>query len=202
MNERNESKSAYELQAHLRPTQSRRVVRIDLPVKSNEKSTFLPQDLGDETANTAGGSTAMNISTASTSSPSVKKPTPITLGPPRTGAEFEGLWNRLKADPSRRLDLMRMTAPDAIPSIFKSGIAPRIFTGIVRLCLEGHISKTLSTAFPILKALTKIPRFDMAVMFITGSERKELQSAWDRAVLMNEETIEQDMSLLRKKYKL
>ena len=94
-----------------------------------------------------------------------------------------------------------MLSPDAVSSVFKGGVAAPIFSGIIRLCLEGCISNKLSTAVSILTAMTSVPRFDMAVMFITGSAKKELQSLWDEAAAASSSERE-DLVLLRKKYKL
>ena len=98
-----------------------------------------------------------------------------------------------------------MLSPDAVSSVFKSGVAAPIFTGIVRLCLEGCAANTLSTGVAILNAMTNVPRFDMAVMFITGKEKKELQILWDQAAAVLLERVagsEEDIASLRNKYRL
>ena len=94
-----------------------------------------------------------------------------------------------------------MLSPYKVSSIFRSGITAPILTGIIRLCLEGYISNRLSTATHILNEITKTPRFAMAVMFITGAERKELQDIWDVAGSC-EIDMREDLGMLREKYKL
>jgi tetratricopeptide (TPR) repeat protein len=212
VNERNDSKTAYELEARLRPTQPRRVVKINLKKKREDPASQTmetvappPACLDVETPATASRAATTTFTSSSSSSSSSKKPI-VNIVAPRTGAEFESLWNRLKTNPDRRMELMRLISPGEVSSIFKSGVAAPIFTGIIRLCLEGCASNTLSTAVPMLTAMTSIPRFDMAVMFITGGARKELQNMWNQAASErsgdDDARGSDDLMLLRKKYKL
>lgn len=222
--ERDNSKTAYELHARLRPTQPRRVVKINVAQKKKKIATEDKNDdkmpvkeivvtpstseayVGDPTAGTKFAPAAMTATkTTAQKTLSPKKMPTINIIAPRTGAEFESMWNRLKIDPGRRMELVRVLSPDAVSSVFKSGVAASIFTGIVRLCLEGYAANTLSTGVAILSALTNVPRFDMAVMFVTGKEKKELQILWDQAAAALLERVagsEEDIESLRNKYRM
>jgi len=251
VDERKNSKTAYELEAEIRPTQARRVVKIDaknasfpssptiIAVPSSSEALESPSITSTAAEEAAASSSeeqngskfraqeiesAVQPSVASSSSLPVaslasasglaaslptavidsagsrlaSKPYPV----PRNGAEFERVWKRLNNEPDGHLELIRMISPDMVSSIFRAGISAPILIGVIRLCLEGYISNMLSSATGILNEITKTPRFDMAVMFITGTERKELQGIWDVAAGSRESGTREDLVMLRKKYKL
>ena len=56
------------------------------------------------------------------------------------------------------------------------------FADVVGACLEGYLRNVFPAAVSMLSALARTPRFDMAVMFVVGSAKRELQVAWDRAM--------------------
>jgi len=246
VHERNSSKTAYELEAEIRPTQARRVVKIGVknasssptiiavpsssyamesPVitstsseeaaasnsEEQNESKFRAEEIGSAVQPSVASSSSLPVTSASgltvplptavidsAGSRVTSKPYPV----PRNGAEFERVWKRLNNEHDGHLELIRALSPDMVSSIFRTGITAHILTGVIRLCLEGYISNTLSTSTGILNEITKTPRFDMAVMFITGTERKELQGIWDVAAGSREIGTREDLVMLRKKYKL
>jgi len=106
---------------------------------------------------------------------------PLTI--PRTGTEFESTWKSLAKDngTGRRLQLLRTIPASALPRIFKEALTAPILTGVLETTLEELSPIDGPAAAALLHALTTTPRFDMAVMFITGKQKLNLQNLWNAA---------------------
>ena len=112
------------------------------------------------------------------------------LATPRTCAEFEASWKRLKSDPDdtrRRALLASMDARD-VPTLFRGGVPTSVFADVVAAALGDFGAPTLaagggSRLIDFLEALTRTPRFDVAVLFVAGGKQKRAMArAWDEAV--------------------
>jgi tetratricopeptide (TPR) repeat protein len=100
------------------------------------------------------------------------------LATPRTCAEFEAAWKRVKSDPedTRRRALLASIAPRDVPTLFRGGVPTNVFPGVVAAALG-------EPAFvELLEALTQTPRFDVAVLFVAGAAKKAMTRAWDEAI--------------------
>lgn len=205
--ERDESKSAFELEANVRPTQARRVVPIEVRESTLVSGEVTKHTQARDELQTKTGLKAVTIvdskegmrtvaktemrqraevqrgeMSVRTSAETSAETRPKLVVAPRTGAEFERSWKRFRDDADRRFDLLRAISPTAIPVIFKSGVPSTAFADVVGACLEGYLRNALPAAVSMLSALARTPRFDMAVMFVVGSPKRELQVAWDRAI--------------------
>ena len=205
--ERDESKSAFELEANVRPTQARRVVPIEVrestPVsgevikhtRARDELQTKPEAKADMIVDPKEGVSTVDktemrhrvevqrgeISVRPSAETSSERRPKLVVAP-RTGAEFERSWKRFRYDADRRFELLRAISPTAIPVIFKNGVPSTAFADVVGACLEGYLRNVFPAAVSMLSALARTPRFDMAVMFVVGSAKRELQVAWDRAM--------------------
>ena len=109
------------------------------------------------------------------------------LATPRTCAEFEAAWKRVKSDPedTRRRALLASIDPRDVPTLFRGGVPTNVFPDIVAAALGDAAGKnrTGGPAFvELLEALTQTPRFDVAVLFVAGAAKKAMTRAWDEAI--------------------
>ena len=107
------------------------------------------------------------------------------LAAPRTCAEFEAAWKRVKSDPddTRRRALLASVDARDVPSLFRAGVPTSVFPDVVAAAL-GAASKTPEgpALVAFLEALTRAPRFDVAVLFVAGGAKRAMTRAWDEAV--------------------
>ena len=112
------------------------------------------------------------------------------LATPRTCAEFEASWKRLKSDPddTRRRTLLASVDARDVPTLFRGGVPTSVFAEVVAAALGDFGAPTLaagggSRLIDFLEALTRTPRFDVAVLFVAGGKQKRAMArAWDEAV--------------------
>ena len=112
------------------------------------------------------------------------------LATPRTCAEFEASWKRLKSDPddTRRRTLLASVDARDVPTLFRGGVPTSVFAEVVAAAL-GDVAAPMPAAggrsrlVDFLEALTRTPRFDVAVLFVAGGKQKRAMArAWDEAV--------------------
>ena len=96
----------------------------------------------------------------------------------------------MKSDPDdtrRRALLASMDARD-VPTLFRGGVPTSVFADVVAAALGDFGAPTLaagggSRLIDFLEALTRTPRFDVAVLFVAGGKQKRAMArAWDEAV--------------------
>lgn len=112
------------------------------------------------------------------------------LATPRTCAEFEASWKRLKSDPddTRRRTLLASVDARDVPTLFRGGVPTSVFAEVVAAALGDVAAPTpaaggCSRLVDFLEALTRAPRFDVAVLFVAGGKQKRAMArAWDEAV--------------------
>ena len=208
-------KSAYERQANVRVTAARRAVPVTVPPRdyaahaapppppvpdaavfsppSSPPSLEVLEDRGDD-RDAAGPPSAVTPKTkkegAKAPRGSARRGLDKPLATPRTCAEFEASWKRLKSDPddTRRRTLLASVDARDVPTLFRGGVPTSVFAEVVAAALGDVAAPTpaaggCSRLVDFLEALTRAPRFDVAVLFVAGGKQKRAMArAWDEAV--------------------
>ncbi|KAJ3015898.1 RNA polymerase II-associated protein 3 [Thoreauomyces humboldtii] len=116
------------------------------------------------------------------------KPTSANaLTVPKTMYEFERDWKSIKNDGSALYSYIKAINPADFLKIFKSSLESDYLARITSVLLEkGKELKDVTVAYEILKALSRLPRFDMTLMFLSKKEQQVVRDIF--TWLRSEET--------------
>ncbi|XP_068341855.1 uncharacterized protein [Pyrus communis] len=123
------------------------------------------------------------------------------ITPPTTAYQFEVSWRDLSGDSALQASLLKSVSPSALPQIFKNALTVPILIDIIK-CVATFFVEEMELAVNYLENLTKVPRFDTLIIFLSSSNKADLDKIWDE-VFYNEATpIEYSEKLgnLRAKY--
>ena len=149
-----------------------------------------PPARGDEVAPDArdASAAAARANRAARPARRVSKP----LATPRTCAEFEAAWKRVKSDPDdtrRRALLASINARDVPTRLFRAGVPTSVFADVVVAALGADSARgdrpnrTRGPALvEFLEALARTPRFEVAVLLAAGGAKRAMTREWDEAV--------------------
>eukprot|EP00241_Pyramimonas_parkeae_P015507 CAMPEP_0114309490 /NCGR_PEP_ID=MMETSP0059-20121206/18663_1 /TAXON_ID=36894 /ORGANISM="Pyramimonas parkeae, Strain CCMP726" /LENGTH=540 /DNA_ID=CAMNT_0001433289 /DNA_START=37 /DNA_END=1660 /DNA_ORIENTATION=- len=138
----------------------------------------------------------------------VEKARKAAMNMPKSGLEFERSWKAISKDDVAQTEFLKALDGSKLPHIFKDSLSASIVCTVLRALLPRintaeEDSSRCAHWVGLLEGLTKVPRFDMTVMFLTGKEKKELQLLWDTSTASLAGTgLEGKIQGLRKKYKL
>ncbi|GLT66831.1 hypothetical protein SLA2020_391770 [Shorea laevis] len=108
------------------------------------------------------------------------------INPPNTAYQFEVSWRALSADRALQVHLLKVTSPSALPQIFKNALSASMLVDIVK-CVATFFREEMDLAVKYLEKLTKVPRFNMLIMFLSPTDKADLLKVWDE-VFCNEAT--------------
>ncbi|GMI79390.1 Spaghetti, tetratricopeptide repeat 5 [Hibiscus trionum] len=100
------------------------------------------------------------------------------ISPPNTAYQFEVSWKALSGDRSLQAHLLKVTSPTALPHIFKNAMTASMLVDIVK-CVATFFREEMDLAIKYLENLTKVPRFDMLVLFLSPTDKADLLKVWD-----------------------
>ncbi|XP_039048808.1 RNA polymerase II-associated protein 3-like isoform X1 [Hibiscus syriacus] len=100
------------------------------------------------------------------------------ISPPSTAYQFEASWKALSGDSSLQAHLLKVTSPTALPHIFKNALSASMLVDIVK-CVATFFREEMDLAIKYLENLTKVPRFDMLVLFLSPKDKADLLKVWD-----------------------
>ncbi|CAL2244887.1 unnamed protein product [Prunus armeniaca] len=101
------------------------------------------------------------------------------ITPPNSAYQFEVSWRGISGDNARQTSLLKAISPSALPQIFKNSLTVPILLDI--------INEEMDLAVNYLDNLTRVPRFDTLIMFLSSSDNADVVKIWDD-VLDNEAT--------------
>ncbi|KAB2006000.1 hypothetical protein ES319_D11G310200v1 [Gossypium barbadense] len=107
-----------------------------------------------------------------------------SISPPNTAYQFEVSWRALSGDRSLQAHLLKVTSPSALPQIFKNAMSASMLVDIVK-CVATFFREDVDLAIKYLENLTKVPRFDMLILFLSPTDKADLLKVWDE-VFCNE----------------
>ncbi|XWS58095.1 hypothetical protein CRYUN_Cryun08bG0005400 [Craigia yunnanensis] len=106
------------------------------------------------------------------------------ISPPNTAYQFEVSWRALSGDCALQAHLLKVMSPSSLPQIFKNALSASMLVDIVK-CVATFFREEVDLAIKYLENLTKVPRFDMLIMFLSPADKADLLKVWDE-VFCNE----------------
>ncbi|KAG8005820.1 RNA polymerase II-associated protein 3 [Nibea albiflora] len=119
--------------------------------------------------------------------------------PPTNSFHLEADLRKIGNKPDVVYRYLRQIKPDAYRSIFHNSLEPDILNQILRTLHGFYIkNEAPATTLEILGSLASVGRFDMAVMFMSSTEKKVLKEVFD--FLHQAELEGSSVTALQKKY--
>ncbi|NXG94011.1 RPAP3 protein, partial [Stercorarius parasiticus] len=95
---------------------------------------------------------------------------------PANSFQLEADFRKLKDCPENMYLYLKQIEPSLYPKLFQKSLDPDLFNQILKILHDFYIEKEEpSLILEILQRLSELKRFDMAVMFMSGSEKKIAQ---------------------------
>ncbi|XP_009879141.1 PREDICTED: RNA polymerase II-associated protein 3 isoform X2 [Charadrius vociferus] len=95
---------------------------------------------------------------------------------PANSFQLESDFRKLKDCPENMYLYLKQIEPSLYPKLFQKSLDPDLFNQILKILHDFYIEKEEpSLILEILQRLSELKRFDMAVMFMSGSEKKITQ---------------------------
>lgn len=92
---------------------------------------------------------------------------------PANSFQLESDFRQLRSSPDILYQYLKKIEPSLYPKLFQKNLDPDVFNQIIKILHDFYIEKEKpSLIFEILQRLSQLKRFDMAVMFMSGPERK------------------------------
>lgn len=92
---------------------------------------------------------------------------------PANSFQLESDFRQLRSSPDMSYQYLKNIEPSLYPKLFQKNLDPDVFNQIIKILHDFYIEKeTPALIFEILQRLSQLRRFDMAVMFMSGPERK------------------------------
>ncbi|KAJ7329764.1 hypothetical protein JRQ81_015938 [Phrynocephalus forsythii] len=96
---------------------------------------------------------------------------------PVNSFQLESDFRKLKCYPDQLYMYLKQISPSLYPNLFQKSLDPDVFSQILKSLQDFYIGKEEpSLILEILQQLSKSKRFDMAVMFMSDSEKKTVGS--------------------------
>ncbi|XP_040407873.1 RNA polymerase II-associated protein 3 [Cygnus olor] len=95
---------------------------------------------------------------------------------PANSFQLESDFRKLKDCPEKLYLYLKQIEPSFYPKLFQKSLDPDLFNQILKILHDFYITKEEpSLILEVLQRLSELKRFDMAVMFMSGSEKKITQ---------------------------
>ncbi|XP_076862558.1 RNA polymerase II-associated protein 3 [Brachyhypopomus gauderio] len=119
--------------------------------------------------------------TSPSSSSSSSSVHPEVIPPlPTNSFQLEADLRRISDQPEASYKYLKQIQPDAYQKIFQNSLEPDILNKILKVLQSFYIkNEEPSVILAILKSLSYVKRFDMAVMFMSSAEKKVLQELFE-----------------------
>ncbi|KAL1767606.1 RNA polymerase II-associated protein 3 [Sigmodon hispidus] len=118
---------------------------------------------------------------------------------PANSFQLESDFRQLRGSPDMLYQYLKKIEPSLYPKLFQKNLDPDVFNQIIKILHDFYIEKEEpSLIFEILQRLSQLKRFDMAVMFMSGPERKITNVLFNH--LEKSELNENSLEELKKRY--
>ncbi|XP_019398870.1 PREDICTED: RNA polymerase II-associated protein 3 isoform X1 [Crocodylus porosus] len=130
---------------------------------------------------------------------------PISTSPvpaiPANSFQLESDFRKLKGCPDKMYLYLKQIEPSLYPKLFQKSLDPDVFNQILKILHDFYIEKEEpSITLDILQRLSELKRFDMAVMFMSDSEKKTVHVLFSH---LNQSGLKDNsVEELKKKYSL
>ncbi|KAK3828846.1 MAG: hypothetical protein J3Q66DRAFT_20648 [Benniella sp.] len=129
----------------------------------------------------------------------------VQMTVPTTNLEFQRDWRNYGKSNTLLYRYMKLIPPESLPSLFRSSFESDYFTAMLTIFREHYIpSEETGLLYRTLASLAKVQRFDMTLMFMSGAEKKDLQSIFQHlSNHLDDQTVysQQDLAVLASKFK-
>ncbi|XP_065698002.2 RNA polymerase II-associated protein 3 [Patagioenas fasciata] len=99
---------------------------------------------------------------------------------PANSFQLESDFRKLKDCPEHMYLYLKQIEPSLYPKLFQKSLDPDLFNQILKILHDFYIEKEEpSLILETLQRLSELKRFDMAVMFMSGSEKKITQALFN-----------------------
>lgn len=96
---------------------------------------------------------------------------------PANSFQLESDFRRLKGNPDVLYMYLKKIEPSLYPKLFQKSLEPDVFNQILKILHDFYLGKELpSLILEILQRLSELKRFDMAIMFMTESEKQTVSA--------------------------
>uniref|UniRef100_A0A8C6RTW3 RNA polymerase II-associated protein 3 n=1 Tax=Nannospalax galili TaxID=1026970 RepID=A0A8C6RTW3_NANGA len=92
---------------------------------------------------------------------------------PANSFQLESDFRQLRSSPDMLYQYLKQIEPSLYPKLFQKNLDPDVFNQIIKILHDFYIEKEKpSLIFETLQRLSELKRFDMAIMFLSGPEKK------------------------------
>ncbi|CAH6791387.1 RNA polymerase II-associated protein 3 [Phodopus roborovskii] len=118
---------------------------------------------------------------------------------PANSFQLESDFRQLRSCPDMLYEYLKKIEPSLYPKLFQKNLDPDVFNQIIKILHDFYIEKEKpALIFEILQRLSQLRRFDMAVMFMSGPEKKITNILFSH--LEKSELKEDSVEELKKRY--
>ncbi|KAG8577719.1 hypothetical protein GDO81_010272 [Engystomops pustulosus] len=122
-------------------------------------------------------------------------------GVPANSFQLEADLRRLKGNPDMLYTYLKQIEPSLYFKLFQKALDPDVFYEIIKILRLKYIeNEEAELVLEILKTLSELRRFDMAIMFLSGSEKEDVRALF--AYIENSKKTNDTYIPLKKKYGL
>ncbi|KAG8439731.1 hypothetical protein GDO86_005777 [Hymenochirus boettgeri] len=122
-------------------------------------------------------------------------------GVPSNTFQLESDLRRLKGNPELLYMYLKQIEPPLYSTIFQKALDPDLFTEILNILREQYVGKeNTALILEILQRLSELKRFDMAVMFLSQSDKENVSALF--AYIERSQETSGSLNILKKKYGL
>ncbi|KAG0335456.1 RNA polymerase II-associated protein 3 [Podila horticola] len=141
---------------------------------------------------------------SSESAPSAPGPK-VDMIAPSTTLDFQRDWKSYSKNPQLLYQYFKLIAPESLPGLFKSAFESDFLSSMLQVFREYYTkSEEPQALYLMLLNLAKVQRFDMTLMFMSGTDKKDLIAVFQHlnAQLKNQISYsDQDLVSLASKFK-
>ncbi|XP_021488514.1 RNA polymerase II-associated protein 3 [Meriones unguiculatus] len=117
---------------------------------------------------------------------------------PANSFQLESDFRQLRSSPDMLYQYLQKIEPSLYPKLFQRNLDPDVFNQIIKILHDFYIEKEKpSLIFEVLQRLSQLKRFDMAVMFMSGTERKIINVLFNH---LEKSELEDSIEELKKRY--
>nr|XP_033813792.1 RNA polymerase II-associated protein 3 isoform X2 [Geotrypetes seraphini] len=99
---------------------------------------------------------------------------------PANAFQLESDFRKLKGYPDKLYQYLKQIEPSFYSTLFQNSLDPDVFNQILKILQESYtVKQESSLIFEILQRLSELKRFDMAIMFMSESEKKTVHVLFD-----------------------
>lgn len=121
--------------------------------------------------------------------------------PPCTSFQLEADLRKISQNPQSTYSYLKQISPDSYPKIFQNSLESDVLNRILQTFHRCHTrAEEASLLLDVLRNLASVKRFDMAVMFMSNTEKKMVQELFER--IHNAGLTDSTVQDLQKKYGL